>query len=297
MKLRAAGAVAAVALLFSGCTMDEEVAVAEGIPCRVAQRLVPLPGSATEASGAAVSRAYAEVIWTHNDSGGEPQVIAVDQTGRLLGILTVRGADNLDWEDIEIGPCPGGSCMYIGDIGDNAAEREDIAVYRAPEPGPEDGSIENSTRFTMTYPGGPRDAEGLFVLPPERVFIVTKGDNSAIEVYEYPGPLRSDEQVELRLVRQLSAEQVPLEDRATAASASPDGRYVAIRTRTTLLIYETDSLIGEGDTPPMNVDLTSLGEPQGEGIGFAADGVLVTTSEGGVEAAPGMMGILWCPLE
>jgi hypothetical protein len=41
-----------------------------------------------------------------------------------------------DWEDVAAGPCPGGRCLYVADIGDNTASRPSVTVYRVPEPRP-----------------------------------------------------------------------------------------------------------------------------------------------------------------
>ncbi len=70
------------------------------------------------------------VLWTLNDSGGAPQVLALSRTGRLRSAVTVAGATNVDWEDIAIR----GRTLYVGDIGDNQAQRPEIAVYRFGEP-------------------------------------------------------------------------------------------------------------------------------------------------------------------
>src|SRR5688572_29419145 len=100
--------------------------------CVAAGALVRLPG-VVEASGAAASRRHPGVIWTHNDSG-DPAVFAFDAGGKARGRVTVSGATVTDWEDIALGPCPQGSCLYIADIGDNDRARKQITIYRVPEP-------------------------------------------------------------------------------------------------------------------------------------------------------------------
>src|SRR5215207_1575918 len=59
-----------------------------------------------EISGVAASRAHPGVLWTHNDSGGAPEVYAVAQDGADLGTYAVDGARATDWEDIAVGPGP-----------------------------------------------------------------------------------------------------------------------------------------------------------------------------------------------
>ena len=96
--------------------------------------------------------------------------------------------------------CPGGTCLYIADTGDNAEERAQIVLYRVPEPVPEVPSA-SAEAFQMVFPDEPQDVEAMFVLPGEQVYFVTKGAERPIALYRYPGPLRTDQTVELELVR------------------------------------------------------------------------------------------------
>ena len=138
------------------------------------QEPIPLPGEVRESSGVAASREHSGVLWTHNDSGGEPEVHAVDPTGRLLGRVRLTGAENKDWEDIALGPCPSGECLYIADIGDNRGSRKDVEIYRIPEPDLNAPAGPRAERFRVRYPDGPRDAEALFLLPSGELFVISK---------------------------------------------------------------------------------------------------------------------------
>ncbi|HEX9107875.1 MAG TPA: hypothetical protein VF832_11615, partial [Longimicrobiales bacterium] len=154
--------------------------------CAPALRVADLPSVLNESSGLAASRRHPGVLWTHNDSDGEPAVYAIDTRGRLLGTVRVTGARNVDWEDIALGPCAAGDCLYIGDIGDNDAVRGEVQLYRVPEPAPGDAATAPAERLTLVYPDGPRDAEALFVLPDSSVYIVSKGRKSPVAVYRVP---------------------------------------------------------------------------------------------------------------
>src|SRR3954451_24152951 len=55
-------------------------------------------------------------LWTHTDSGGKPDLYAVDKsTGKVLKIVTITNATNVDWEDI----AQDDDYIYIGDFGNN----------------------------------------------------------------------------------------------------------------------------------------------------------------------------------
>ncbi len=105
-----------------------------------------------EASGLAVSRSVAGGLWAHNDSG-KPILFALDARGSVTGRLPLTGVKLEDWEAIAIGPCPSGSCLYAGDIGDNNAQRARITIYRVEEPSGDEASVpvkDVCTRPTLT---------------------------------------------------------------------------------------------------------------------------------------------------
>src|SRR5690349_7001177 len=67
-------------------------------------------------------------VWTHNDSGGEPAIYAIDTaTGNIIKKVTIANATNVDWEDI----AQDSTYIYIGDFGNNAnGNRQDLKIYR-----------------------------------------------------------------------------------------------------------------------------------------------------------------------
>src|SRR5215211_5767835 len=54
----------------------------------------------SESSGLVASRQTPDAYWTHNDSGDGPFIYSFDSSGNTLGIFSVNGAQNRDWEDI-----------------------------------------------------------------------------------------------------------------------------------------------------------------------------------------------------
>lgn len=280
-----------LASLLVGCESPGSTARADA--CRVAQPPQALDARIPETSGAAVSRQHTGITWTHNDSGAEAELFAVDAAGELEGSATLRGADPIDWEDIAVAECPSGSCLYVADVGDNNSRRATVDVYRLPEPAPTASMPVEAERFRVRYPGGPRDAESIFVLPPERLFVVTRGRAHPIAVYAYPGPLRSDSVVELQRVRTLSTAAVPHDDQVTGADATADGRWVVLRTPSALFFYRTEQLLERGEDRPIRATLTGLGEVQGEGVAIGDNGAVVLTSEG-FGGMQGTIAMLWC---
>jgi hypothetical protein len=210
----------------------------------------------------------------------------VDGAGRTTPI-TVTGADVRDWEDVTIGTCPAGECLYIADIGDNRGSRKQITIYRVPEPAPGSTATPAVEAFHAIYPDHPRDAEALVVTAREQLLIVTK--EVPPRLYRFPTPLKAGGTATLQLVRQLG-ERV----RITGGAASADGRWIALRSNRTLLLYRSDDLLNGRD--PIRIDLSSLKEPQGEGVAFGPGGELYLVSEGGEGAAAGVLMRINCAL-
>jgi hypothetical protein len=249
--------------------------------CEPPARTGELPPELTESSGLAISRSLPGVLWTHNDSGHDPELFAIDSTGALLARLGVAGAHNVDWEDIARAPCPAGECLYIGDIGDNREVRDDVVVYRVPEPDLRQGSTAAAEMFRFHYPDRPRDAEALFVTDDGRVFIISKGRSDGIGVFSAPLPADGGS-APLVQVQALSDVAQQLPHQVTGAALAPGGGTVVVRTYAFLQLYSFDGqLLGEPLLPEPGLDLSPATEPQGEAVDVRADGTIFLTSEAG----------------
>ena len=263
----------------AGCADDpSQSADASTSVCRETDGARDLPDAARESSGLALSQARPNILWTHNDRGNDAEIFAVDTAGRLVQTIRVE-TPAIDWEDLAVGPCGGGSCFYIGDIGDNDADREEITIHRIREP---DGDARETGRpdsLRARFPDGARDAEALFILPSGDLFIVSKGRGTDVALYRYPAPQDADRLARLERVRELFPPPTSEGDRVTAAAATPDGRRVGIRTYRRLYLYDTEPLVGGGPLEPTIVDLAPLREGQGEGLALADDGTVWLSSE------------------
>jgi hypothetical protein len=193
------------------------VKASDAVPAAVCEAkgdLVSLPGDLTEASGAAASVAHSGIIWTHNDSG-EPYAYAVDRAGKARGRVRLTGAKVVDWESIDIGPCPSGQCLHVGDIGDNRAKRSEVIIYRVVEPAPNATSSAPVEVIRAKYPDGPHDAEAVFVSPDGVIHIATKGEGEGSAVYRLPRAVNGATVATLELLRKLSDGKASKRERGT----------------------------------------------------------------------------------
>jgi hypothetical protein len=258
--------------------------------CRPASPLVtlaPLP----EASGLAIGRSPAR-LWMHNDSGA-PELIAVDPGGTIAGRVTLTGARVDDWEALASGPCGKGSCLYVGDIGDNDASRKQVTVYRVPEPAQASGSVP-AEALHATYPDGAHDAETLLVAPDGTLFIVTKGDTGHVAVYKFPRDPKPGATVRLEQVGKPIAARPGDDARVTDGAFSADGRWVVLRTTRALTFYRGEDFLRGVFTPAHRADLSSMKEPQGEAVVFGAGSTVYIGGEGGGKNQPGTLAALSC---
>ena len=252
-------------------------------------RIAESSGLATSASG--------ERVYTHNDSGDVARVFAVELDGVTRTTYVLPGLEPRDWEDMARGPDEQGrSSLWLGDIGDNTAQRDNgLLVHRVLEPEPTDEqevTTEAPTSFRLRYPDGPQDAEALLVHPRTgRLYLVTKPLAGAARVYAAPQPLDTAGPNVLEHVAEATTSATGTAGGpgigtianylVTAADVAPDGSRVAIRTYTDLYEWSVpgDDVAAAFDGEPTVTALPPT--EQGEGLAYAADGgSLLLSTEG-----------------
>lgn len=83
-----------------------------------------LPQQLREISGAVF---WDGLLWAHNDGGDEPVLYALDTSAfKIVKRVYLKQAVNTDWEDI----AQDGHFIYIGDIGNNAGNRNYLQIYK-----------------------------------------------------------------------------------------------------------------------------------------------------------------------
>lgn len=217
----------------------------------------------TESSGLAVSAQHEGLGYTVNDSGHAAEVFAIDlRTGAIVGVTTVRA----EFRDVEALALRDGT-LWIGDLGDNQAVRDDLTLYAIDEPGRESGTVE-ALRFPVRLEGGPADVEALLTPPDSgQLVVVTKSLAGATALALDEDELDTSRPATFTTI---ARDLPPI---VTDGAFSPDGSRVALVTYGALWTVDpTDwSTIGGQPLPEL---------AQTETVAFVDDRTVFIGSEG-----------------
>ena len=247
-----------------------------------------------ESSGIAASRCQDGVLWTHNDSGDDAFIYAINTTGESLGTWRVPDIQNVDWEDIASYKDGSGKCyVYIGEIGDNKSRRAEHAVYRVAEPDALHANKGSSRKDPLStgpadvvrfsYPDYNQDAETLMVHPQTGdIYVITKRVSGPAGVYRLGPDFGSNSTNRLEKITELSVPAIP-NGLLTGGDISPDGRRVILCDYTQG--YELRLPDGDAnfdDIWQQTPEPVELGKRAGgEAITYSLDGTSIfATSEG-----------------
>ncbi len=280
--------------------------------CETPVPLATLPDELYEASGIVRDPRRADLFWVHNDSGNDPNLYAVNLSGRIVGVVPIVGASNRDPEDIAIGPCPGGVCLYLADIGDNLAVHPSVVVNRLPLPalpvssatGTIEGApVEPNASWRLVYEDGRHDAEALAVdVERSELVVISKGRNGEIVLYAVALADLGDQAAEPDTLRRIGRLRLPIGENTgqyvTAADLSPDASTLAVRSYTTLYTFAwKGSAAFDTSVAPSWASLIPAREIQGEGVSWDVSGEsLILVSEGRGANQPSISRIR-CPAE
>ncbi len=248
----------------------------------------------TESSGIAASRCQNGVLWTHNDSGDDAFIYAINFSGDSLGTWKIPNAQNIDWEDIAAYKDKSGKCfLYIGEIGDNKLARSEHAIYRVTEPivtpaGAGSNrhaplSSDNASMIRFSYQDHKANAETLMVNPKTGdIYVITKRVSGPAGVYRIKPDFDRNEVAKAERIAELSVPAIP-NGFLTGGDISPDGRHVIICDYTRAYEYTLPEDAQNFDEVwkqrPESVDLGK--REVGEAVCYSVDGAAIfATSEG-----------------
>jgi hypothetical protein len=262
-----------------------------------------------EASGIAIARSAQRLY--HINDGERPFFHLTDMQGASTQSVRLTGFTPQDIEDIALGPCGRTVCLYIADIGDNAAKRESVQIALVLESS-HFGTEAAPTRVIVArYPDGPHDAEALAIHPSGDLFLATK---SRLGQQQNPSQLFRLTAAQLAAGGDQTFEQVgaipviklsePLGDNprriVTAMDISPDGKRFILLTYDAAIEFAVDlarGLPGEWTEGRTHRAFPIASLIQAEAIAYDRDGLSILYSTESVRgsAAPLMKQICQDP--
>ena len=137
-----------------------------------------LPNKLDEVSG--IFYVNDSTIWALEDSGNKDEIYKVDFKGKILKSFKVKNAKNEDWEDFAK---DNDGHVYIADTGNNDNDREDLVIYKLPDPEKEKGDKIDAEKIEFYYPEQEQfppkkeernyDVEALFHFN-EKLYLITR---------------------------------------------------------------------------------------------------------------------------
>jgi hypothetical protein len=195
-----------------------------------------------EASGLAVSRHDPEFLWVINDSGADAGIHLIKSDGASRGMVTLKNARNVDWEDLASFTMNGKSFLLVADTGDNEAKRDICTLYILREPAiPATGETLKATvsaawSIRFRYEGGPRDCESVAVDAVAKKILLLSKRTDPPELHELPllptkenGTLVTRKIGTSRVAAPIDS-MIPFRNQPTAMDISADGSLAAVLT-------------------------------------------------------------------
>lgn len=244
--------------------------------------LAKLPGNLEENSGLAILDSTS--LWTIEDGSNPDHIYQVDLKGRILKEFKVKNARNEDWEDLASDP---EGHVYIADLGNNSLNREELVIYKLPDPRKEPGDKIDAEHIKLRYPTGKKgssengnkrhDSEAIFYRE-GYLYIITKDRASPFtgEAFIYKIPAKKGYYV-ASLVGTFTPCRVRGVCEVTAADISPDGSRVVLLGYGTLWVFSgfSGDDFTSGKLQTINLGVTT----QLESVGFLNDSTLLLSDE------------------
>jgi hypothetical protein len=223
----------------------------------------------TESSGVVASRKHPGVFWTHNDGGGARRQVlyAISREGRSLAAFPVTDVFLNDWEDIAIDDQ---DHLFISDTGNNELRRRELAVHEIDEPDPTRGAgvVRPKRTWRLAFPDQPFDCETLFVWKDYGYVVSKLFKDRRAQIFRFPLK-NTSEVLTLELVATLR-----IESPVTGGDISPDGRLLALVSKSGAFVYRIDGDVAEAGKRKFYQ--TKFRHEHIEGCCFVPEGLLAT---------------------
>lgn len=203
-----------------------------------------LPKHLKEVSGIVYTES-SKMIWVLEDSGNSNAIYGLDNHGKLKKTLTIAQTNNIDWEDITKDRKGN---LYIGDFGNNANERKDLAIYKIDKNALNQNSAVPLYKISFAYPEQmhfpPKktklfyDVEA-FIEYKDNFYLFTKNRSKGFDgttfLYKVPNKAGFHQ---AQLLGKFKAKGDYENAAITSATISPDGKKVILLSHSQIWIFE-----------------------------------------------------------
>lgn len=225
-----------------------------------------------ESSGVIPCGYNTNLFWTHND-GPRAVLYCIDRKGDTHAEFVITGAPLIDWEDIAR---DADGNIYIGDIGNNDAFRNILAVYRIKEPDPSKkrGIVSVDRSWRLVFADKPFDCESLFVWKGYGYVISKVFNDAQAEIFRF-SLQDTNNPIKLQFVARL-----PVKSPVTGADISSDGSLLALTAKNGVYSFKIDGDVASAaSVKPNHVKFKN---EHIEGCCFVPEGLLVTSEDRGI---------------
>jgi hypothetical protein len=222
-----------------------------------------------ESSGLAYSVKFPDLVYTMNDSGNRPVVYAVQaSTGKVVGLTDLAFLHLQDPESIAIDRQ---GRIWLGDLGDNHRDRDDVSIVSFDEPGPTTAAPHGLQRYPVKYSTGHSNVEAMMVYPTTgQIFLISKKneDGGKPNLFVLPQTLQPGQ------TNMATSLNRPMPAGVSDATFTPDGRHALVETASKVLVYDptTWQTVGEFAGPGLPKGESMTVEPGGKSLLMGTEG-------------------------
>lgn len=205
--------------------------------------------------------------WTHNDSGGSPELYMVNAEGYIFDTLNIDNSINVDWEDLAKDKAGN---IYVGDFGNNSASRKDLSIYKRTAAGSEKITFEYADQKFSKEEIKEFDCEAFFWAN-DSLYLFTKSWEKGVKgskLYAMP-----DKEGHYKV---FPKDQINLKAQITGADISPDGSKYALISYGKLFVFDIINRKIDFKNPNKCI---KIGKNQTEAIVFENDHKIIFTNE------------------
>ena len=228
--------------------------------------------------------AKSSLIWVCEDSGNKAELYALDAEGKIANTVSIKNADNNDWEDLTSDK---DGNIYIGDFGNNDNTRENLAIYKINAADLTKTEAQIAQKVEFYYPGQkdfpPKksqrfyDCEAFFFYN-DNFYLFTKNRSSKFDgttlLYKVANKTGRNA---AQLIGQFKTCDEFRKCAITSADISPDGKKIILLSCAKVWVFEDYGNDNFFNGKMREIDLKHYS--QKEGIGFVGNSEVYISDE------------------